>query len=194
MLLTGQVTVKQATQGQDIDIEIGFTYPSQNAATYEGIEQPLTPPIELQSLEFRFTDDDAALINPDNINIKWLHFLQGTGDEPTADLVDNVWVGRTGVFKAYGLPVKAVWYYQARSWGRNGVASDWTSLGQVVDNPEPLPVPQFVYGKTNANDQVLLAWTDVAIDIVNFSHYELVAQELDVSRRLDTDAVIVGSD
>lgn len=191
MLLTGQATTTRVS-GQKTGFRIDWTYPNSNPPTYNSIDQPTEPPVELSDVEFRFTDNDLCLTDPENKTIYWEHRFHGTGDQPTADYINNQWVGYDDSSSFNNFPVRAIWYYQARCWSRAGVPSDWTEIYQIVDAPDPLPTPEIISIKTNDKDQVRLEWLDVGAEIVDFSHYEIVKEEIDVTRRLETNAVIVG--
>ena len=192
--LYGQVITKASVSGQGIDIEIPFRYPVANpASNNEGIEQPTEPPIELLCTEWRFTDDENCLV--DTESVEWTHYFYGA-PVTTATYNEDTeqWEGVEDTYICNNLPVKNRWYYQARCRAKNGECSDWTAVKTIRDNPDPLPTPEITSLKTNNSDQVLVEWTDVSSDIVNFSHYELIAEEINVERRLETDAVIVDSD
>jgi len=192
MILTGQVTTDNNVSGQFISIILDWLYPEENEPSYVGEDQPLTPPVELASVEIRLTDDASCLIDINNQDINWEYRSKGTSDEPTADFINGEWVGRSDSITINNLPVRAIWYYQARCWSRSGIPSDWTDIYTIVDSPEPVPTPEFIDYKTNSKDQVRLEWTSIKAQMSNFSHYELVKEEVDVTRRLDVNAVIVG--
>lgn len=192
MILTGEAVTSQQVQGGFTSFKLDWIYPSSNPDNYNGIDQPVVAPVELQSVEFRFTDNDLCLTDPDNKSIYWEHRFHGTNDQPTAELVNNEWVGLEDSTTFNNFPIRNIWYYQARCWSRSGVPSDWTSILTIVDAPDPIPTPEITSIKTNAKDQVRLEWLDTEAIMGNFSHYELVKEEIDVSRRLDTNAVIVG--
>lgn len=192
-MLLGNITTNVSTDGQNVDLTIEWRYPNANAETYEGEEQPTTPPVELSSVEFRLTDNRACLVDPEDTSIKWYKHFHGTGDAPTAYYDDDLqqWYGYEDSTTILGLPVRSIWYYQARVWSRGGIPSDWTDLQKIFDTPEEIPAPVITSIKTNNKDSVKLEWSDVAAEIVNFSHYEVLKEELNTDARLEVNAKIV---
>lgn len=187
----GGITTNAKTDGQLTDFELSWQYPNVNADTYEEEEQPLIPPIELSDIEIRFTDNPVCLDNPDDSSVKWEYYQKGTSDEPTADFINGVWVGRVDSMIITNLPVRSKRYFQNRTKGRLGVWSDWSPIACINDIPDPLPVPEITSIMTNEANQVRLTWTDTKALIKNFDHYEILVEEVDISRRLEVNAVIL---
>lgn len=191
---TGGITTNAVVSGIKTDLNISFIYPNQNASSYEGIEQPISPPIELLLVHARVTQDKKALTNPDDTTIKWFSVTKATPDETAVyNEESETWQGLEDSISLEGIPVKKYWFYQLQVSGKNGVWSDFTAVRSIIDQPEPLPIPVMNDLLTNEHGHVLASWSDESRNVSNFSGYEVHKREINVSSRESVSALIVGS-
>ncbi len=132
-------------QNGSVGLYIAFNYPTRNDyLDPDGLEQPLTPPCEIQFVETRFTYDDTAATDWTDPVIVWTKHQKVAPIGPSAVLTDpnqpydpdtNDYIPLAAQFAIRPLIIKAHVYFQMRTISRAGIPSDWTDTAKLVLDP-----------------------------------------------------------